>query len=123
MCLAKYRLVDSLLHIIVSQDLLYQSYLLVYCYGFGMGQTINLKKICLIKMTLTKGAYNLENTAQIVFGLAMLCLGLSVITLIISLIKYGMQEGFSLKKRLVKISFSLLGGYAVLTAVLIYLIN
>lgn len=64
-----------------------------------------------------------DNAAQIVLAISMVCLVLSVLTLIISLIKYGMQEGFSLKTRLVKISFGLLGGYIVFTIILLLLIN
>lgn len=65
----------------------------------------------------------MESTAQAVLAIAMICLVLSVLTLIASLIKYGMEDGFSLKTRLVKISFGLLGGYVIFTIILIYLIN
>lgn len=64
-----------------------------------------------------------ENTPQIVLAISMVCLVLSIITLIISLIKYGLQEGFSLKTRLVQVSFGLLGCYGIFTIILIILID
>jgi len=65
----------------------------------------------------------METFVQIILIIAMLSLFLSILTFIVSLFKYGIKEGFSLKTKLTKTSLGLLGVYGVFIVTLLVLIN
>src|SRR5690625_1942069 len=67
----------------------------------------------ILKFKPFKEVIRVEQIASVVVLLGMASLFLAVVTFIVSLLKFGVKEGFSLKTKLTKVSMGLMGVYAV----------
>ncbi|PFE04546.1 hypothetical protein COE15_25130 [Bacillus cereus] len=77
----------------------------------------------ILKLKPLKEVILVEQIATVTVFIAMVSLFLSIATFIVSLFKFGVKEGFSLKTKLTKISIGLMGTYVVFIATFIALIN
>lgn len=77
----------------------------------------------ILKLKPLKEVIFVEQIATVTVFIAMVSLFLSIATFIVSLFKFGVKEGFSLKTKLTKISIGLMGTYVVFIATFIALIN
>jgi len=96
-------------------------------YGYRISQALVvitlINAFIILKLKPLKEVIWVEQIATVVVLIAMVSLLLAIVTFMWGLFKFGIKEGFSLKTKLTKISFGLMGVYAVFIATFIVLIN
>ncbi|MBB4826984.1 hypothetical protein HNO89_004275 [Sporosarcina luteola] len=96
-------------------------------YGYRISQIVVVvalfNALILLKFIPLKEVILVEQIATAAVLIAMICLALSIGAFFMSLVRFGIKDCFSLKTKLNKISFGLMGAYAVFMATFIILIN
>ncbi|KNE19291.1 hypothetical protein KBP50_18195 [Virgibacillus pantothenticus] len=96
-------------------------------YGYRISQALVLITLInvfiILKVNPLKEVILVEQVAMFAVLIAMLSLFLAIVTFIVSLFKFGVKEGFSLKTKLSKTSLGLMGVYAVCITTFLVLIN
>src|SRR5699024_3603792 len=96
-------------------------------YGYGISQMLvvvaTINAFIILNSFLGKEGVVMEKIASIVVLIAMASLFLAVCTFIVSLFKFGLEEGFSIRTKLTKVSLGLMGVYAVTIGAFLIIIN
>jgi len=82
-----------------------------------------LNVFIILKLKPLKEVVLVEQVAGFAVLIAMLSLFLAVVTLIVSLLKFGVKEGFSLKTKLTKTSVGLMGVYVICISTFLVMAN
>src|SRR5699024_5184453 len=86
-------------------------------YGYRLSQVLVvitlINAFIILKFKPLKEVIVVEQILSAVVVIGMASLFLAVLTFIVSLFKFGVKEGFSLKTKLTKVSMGLMGVYAV----------
>lgn len=96
-------------------------------YGYRISQFLVLitliNIVIILKLKPLKEVVLVEQVATIAVLIAMSALFLAVISFVVSIFKLGVKEGTSLKSKLMKTSFGLMGVYSVFLVTFLVLIN
>lgn len=96
-------------------------------YGYRISQILVVVTIInafiVINSILGKEGVVMEQIASIIVLIAMASLFLAICTFVVSLFKFGIKEGFSLKTKLTKVSIGLMGVYALTIGAFLIVIN
>jgi len=96
-------------------------------YGYRISQILvvvaTINAFIILNSFLGKEGVVMEQIASIVVLIAMASLFLAICTFIVSLFKFGIKEGFSLKTKLTKVSIGLMGVYAITIGAFLIIIN
>lgn len=96
-------------------------------YGYRLSQVLVvitlINAFIILKFKPLKEVIVVEQILSAVVVIGMASLFLAVLTFIVSLFKFGVKEGFSLKTKLTKVSMGLMGVYAVTIGGVIVIIN
>lgn len=96
-------------------------------YGYRISQILvvvaTINAFIILNSFLGKEGVVMEKIASIVVLIAMASLFLAVCTFIVSLFKFGLKEGFSIRTKLTKVSLGLMGVYAVTIGAFLIIIN
>lgn len=96
-------------------------------YGYRLSQVLVvitlINAFIILKFKPLKEIIVVEQILSAVVVIGMASLFLAVLTFIVSLFKFGVKEGFSLKTKLTKVSMGLMGVYAVTIGGVIVIIN